>query len=134
MNRYVFIFILFSFVMFEVGADDSNKNNSESYIFSKCYELYSWKADSGEWNFSVFGTCSHNRTQAEVTDPEMVLSNFTKFKDKIKKLPKGSSLVWFDHLDSKTSTRAKEVIQYPPKDIYDEVLRFAKECGIKVIV
>jgi len=96
------------------------------------YELYSWQGSSGGWNFSVLASPSGpNLLAQEVFDKKFLVTGINELKRKISRLPEGSTVYWLDRL---TGTQEKEgdKLGYPPKEIVQDIRRYAEARKIKL--
>jgi hypothetical protein len=100
------------------------------------YELYSWQAPSGHWNFSVLYNTSSEKTVKEVFNPKTVLHGLTRLKQKLRKLPSGATVFWLDRIPSGTGPKAKgsESLSYPPPELIQEIRNYAEEHKVKIDV
>ena len=98
------------------------------------YELYSWQDPQGGWNFCLLYTTNRQKTAAEVFNPKTVLHGSKEIERKISKLPKRSRIVWFEGLTlSGKTVEGTERLKYPPKEVVDEVKRWAAKREVQVL-
>ncbi len=98
------------------------------------YELYSWQDDKGAWDFSLLYTTSRQKTAEEVFNDKAIMSGVGKLRQRMSKLPKGSTIVWFDKLTfSGIKIKGTEKLKYPPKEIIDQVKSYAQKHTLKVL-
>jgi hypothetical protein len=97
------------------------------------YELYSWQDSKGEWRFSLLYNTNRQKTVQEVFNKKSVLHGSNGVKRRISQLSIPSEIVWFDRLTlSGVRLKGSEALKYPPKDIVDEITRYADAHGVKV--
>src|SRR5207247_3670958 len=99
---------------------------------SSTFELYSWRAERGEWLFSMFhATTSRRRIVDEVVAKDRILKGTSRLKRKIAGLPPGSTIVWAD--SHAVEGDGRERFTYPEQTVIREIRRFADDRNIKII-
>jgi hypothetical protein len=97
------------------------------------YELYSWKTPEGLWAFRLMYTTDRQKTPEEVLGEKTALLGMEQLKKTMSKLPKGSRVVWFDRLTlNGVKIKGSEPLTYPPRDVIDEVRRYADSHSIQL--
>ena len=59
----------------------------------KGYQLFTWKA-KGHWHYSLLPGTNRERTYEEITAGATVIIGTPNFEDELKRLPKGSEVLW----------------------------------------
>ena len=97
------------------------------------YELYNWQGAHGPWNFCLLHTTDRQKTPAEVLNDETALRGPKQLKRKMSKLPRSSTIVWFDRLTlGGVKLKGSESLKYPPDEIVGEIRRYADMWAIKL--
>lgn len=89
----------------------------------KGVELYSWKTDAGGWRYALLDGTNRIKPAEEVKAPETRIKSLEALKAAISKLAEGERLSWGDRLGA---------FDTPPKAVRDEILKAAKEAGVKL--
>ena len=98
------------------------------------YELYSWQATNGGWNFYIAPSPSGvNISAKQIFDRRFRLS-VEQLGRKISRLPEGATVYWLDHVTSRDSgeTKAAARLRYPRSDEVQEIKRIAEAHSIKI--
>jgi hypothetical protein len=91
--------------------------------FLLAYELYSWKAESGDdWEFALKPTTNRRKTPAELFDASRI-RGLDSLDRKLGELEPGTTVVWFQKLMSRPGVVEKgaERLRVPPKDVVAKV-------------
>lgn len=98
------------------------------------YELYSWQASDGTWNFCVLPSPSGvNLSAAQVFNKKFLLSDVKELKRKISSLRSGATIFWSDRLgSSKKATNESAKLGYPPLEMVQEIQHWAEARKIKI--
>ena len=110
------------------GAQDKHATSVSYDVF----ELYTWKADDGQWSFSLFNAAtSINKTAKQVLDPKVALKGLDAVNLEIAKLPRGSELL----LNMPVEMEGRMVrFNDPPSDLLAKIKASAETRGIRIIV
>ncbi len=103
---------------------------------SKGYELYSWPDSKGNWNFCILHGTNREKVTEEVFSKKTLLPGLEPLKRKISELPAGAQVFWASRIPSGSGLRARgsESLAYPPLDIREQVIAYAKKYHIDVEV
>jgi len=94
----------------------------------KAYELYSWKAENGDWNFSIFRADNNSLLGlSTVIDPKRTIHGVEALKKQILALPAGAKICWSPTAKGSVSGDVHGIIKYPSKEIVREILAFCKK-------
>jgi hypothetical protein len=97
------------------------------------YELYSWQQPQGAWDFCLLYTTDRQKEPEEVFSEKTVIRGVAQLKREISKLPHSSRIVWFDRLTlNGVKIKGSEPLEYPTKEMIDDVKRYANSRGIKI--
>lgn len=78
-------------------------------------------------------TTDRQKTPEEVLGGKTLLHGADQLKKEMSGLPRPSRVVWFDRLTlNGVRTRGSEQLKYPPKEMIDEVKRYANAHAIKI--
>jgi hypothetical protein len=102
----------------------------------KGYEIYSWKNDVGQWQFTLITGTNRNKSCAEITtDPDTVSAdgwvNITSagvdaFKATLARLPKGESIFWWSGL------QGCDLLGMPSSDIVLDIRLHCEVLGLEL--
>jgi len=103
---------------------------------SKGYEFYSWPDSEGSWNFCILYGTNREKVTEEVFSKKTLLPGLDALKHKISELPGGTHVFWASRIPSGSGPRAKgsESLVYPPLDIREQVIAYAKKHHVEVEV
>ncbi len=104
---------------------------------SRGYELYSWEAPKGVWNFSLLPSPSGVNLRAEdVFNKTVLVRGVSALNQRISKLPVGATIFWLDRILPETAPKTKksERLTYPPTNIIEQVRRYADTRHVEVQV
>jgi hypothetical protein len=94
----------------------------------KGVELYSWKDTSSDtWQFSLLPGTNRLKTLGEITDKSHVIAGLPSLKQRLATQAKGEQIFWV----RRSSLRQ---FAYPSRDTVAEVVRFAAEHNVTVVV
>ena len=99
------------------------------------YELYSWHAPDGSWNFCLLHSPSGRYIQGEeVFTKRLLLGGVSELNRKISKLPVGATIYWLDRILPVTDRKAKESqsLSYPPENVIEQIRRYAEARHVDV--
>ena len=126
------ILIAVSCLLSTVGYSQNSKTANV-----RVYELYSWQAKNDGWRFRLLPSPSgRNIYPEEVFKKGAAESGVRNVKRALKKLPKGTSVIWLDRIDLSTVQGQAGIphLGYPPQGIIQEIQRYADDHGITVEV
>jgi len=93
----------------------------------KMYELYSWKAEDGDWNFAFSSSAISSLVSlAHLIDPKTAIHGVKELKEKILTLPAGTKIYWAPTAKGSVSGDVHGIIRYPSNDIVSEICEFCK--------
>lgn len=96
-------------------------------------ELYSWKDGNGVWTFAILGPTNRQKTAEEIFNERHAIHGVNELKKRISRLDQPSRLVWFDRLTLNcTVVKGTERLSWPPKDVIEDVKRYAAARRIEV--
>jgi len=100
----------------------------------KGYEMYSWKRD-GAWSFALVPGTNRTKTYQEITSGQSVHKGMEAIKAELRKLPKGSTVVWLTDArltGDKSSINDATRIEHPSGKRVRKLKRFCDELGLKL--
>jgi hypothetical protein len=113
-----------------IGLCMAQNKNTEPRLTN---ELYSWRDGNGVWTFVIMGTTSRQKTVDEVFNQKEAIHGVDELKRRISHLARSSRLVWFDKLIfNGAPVKGTERLGWPPKEIIEDVKRYAAERHIEV--
>jgi hypothetical protein len=128
------LFLIFLFGCLTTGLCMAEKQKDKSSEPLETYELYSWRDDTGGWNFSILGTTSRLRTPEEIFSEKETIHGVDKLKQKISHLVRPSRIVWTENLAYKgVPIKGTERLAWPPKEIIEDVKHYAAARRVEVI-
>ena len=100
----------------------------------KGYELYSWKGDGG-WSFVLMPGTNRSKTYQEITSGQTVYKGMDAIRDELRKLPKGSVVVWMNGAHpsvDKNSVSGSIRLEHPSGKRVRKLKKFCDELGLKL--
>lgn len=92
------------------------------------YELYSWRDANRNWNFALLPHTNRNHSAEEVFGKKDVIHGVGHLKEKLAKLPRGTTVFWPRGIEGIPSDQ----FQYPPHAIVDELQIHARAHHIRL--
>jgi hypothetical protein len=118
-----------------VGQSMAQKQKASNPVISVSYDLYSWRQGDGSWSFSVLGNTNRMKTPEEIFDEKEALHGVPRLKQRISHLLRPSRIVWVGNiLDKGAPVKGTERLALPPKEIGEDVKRYAETRHIEMIV
>ena len=102
----------------------------------KGYELYSWPDSNGAWNFCILYGTNRKKVTEEVFSQKTLLHGLDQLERKIAGLSGGTRIFWANRIPSGSGPRSigSERLAYPPLDIRERIIAYAKKYHIDVQV
>lgn len=97
------------------------------------YELYSWNKASEGWCFSILTMTDRAKSPEEIFAKQQTLCGVASLKQRISKMSRGTELVWMRNPYEGTAIKGTESVAWPPKEIMNEVKKFAGTRAVKVV-
>lgn len=115
----------------------SAQNTSRSPIRPPmAYELYSWQAKNGGWNFSLLLSPSGvNIGASQVFNQKSILRGVSALNTRVSTLPAGATIYWLDHLTGSTAAaKSANRLSYPPEKIVGQVRHVAEARHVEITI
>jgi len=96
----------------------------------KGMEFYSWKNESGAWQYAILTGTNRNKTLDEVLSVPFELQ---EVKQELGRLAVGESLIWMNKVYDTTSGQMVD-LPYPPDEVIHELQDLAHDKQIKLYV
>lgn len=98
------------------------------------FEMYSWQAPGGEWNFAILPTISNLFKETDIMEPSRTIHGTKELPAAFSKLagqdaPKSLRVVWAPA----SATYGSKRIKYPPDKVVAEVEELAKANHIQLV-
>ena len=122
---YLLLLIFFSTVhLIPCGVIADSQISIGTKKSFKGWELYSWRnKESNAWNFSLLQGTNRNKTEQEIKSTE-VTKDIDLLKAELKKIAANESVFWLLY--------GAEGLEYPSKDIVDEIMAIGKNNGFEI--
>jgi hypothetical protein len=93
----------------------------------KGMELYSWRSDSGEWEYSILVGTNRYKTITEVIYKSMSME---EVKESIAKMAIGETIIWSNQVES---SEINIVLEFPPIEVINELRSYASIYNVKLM-
>ena len=93
---------------------------------AKGVELYSWKARSGSYRFSLLWGTNRNKTDSEIKSPQCTLADVPTTKAALSLLAKGEHVFWSN------AVCPKKDCAYPPDEVVEDLRAHAERIGVSL--
>lgn len=100
----------------------------------KGYQLFTWH-EKGHWHYSLLPGTNRERTYAEITAPATVIIGTSGFESELKRLPKGTEVLWqSDAPPGIKRPAASDVISFkhPSRKRIERIKSVCDKLGIKL--
>jgi hypothetical protein len=109
----------------------------------KGYELYSWQEES-QWHFTLITGTNRNKTLEEITTGEtkegeegwvnIHVTGVATIKDVLNRIPENEFIIWNTGNSVLPTEQAILTLIFPPRDMVNEIMNYAMQCGLDFIV
>ena len=124
-SLYVFAAIL---ILFCLSACQPEPPDRAAETAFKGMEIYSWKAESGEWQYALLPGTNRIKTIAEVVEYPL---DQQALEAALFELAAGETVFWSTRV---TGEDASITLAHPPQGIIDEITQRATEADVHVIL
>jgi hypothetical protein len=109
-------------LLLAVGCSVAPMTREEKPAF-KGMELYSWRPEGKEWQFSVLEGTNRNKTIEEITSPQGAMVGLTALKKRLARLAVGESVFWQNLADESV-----------PEDTVRDLSAFCQSIDVKLVL